>query len=166
MAKKGRNKDLKKVKIMLFFVLLAGIAMIQEQQANNIVQYTIQQPAEVRPGSAFRVDILFTIQSGWYIYAPTGANAAQGMIETNVTFSLPRGIVREGKMKLPDPHFKNGHEVYEGDSIMVSQALKIAPGLKPGPYEIEGTIIWQTCNSDICLPPVTDEIRILIDVKK
>lgn len=151
----------------LFFVLLSEIAMTQEQKSDNtVVQYSIQQPGEIRQGSAFEVGVLFRIQPGWYIYAPTGANAAQGMIETNVIFSLPRGIVRERKMKLPDPYFKNGHEVYEGDSIMISQVLKIAPDLKPGPYEIKGKITWQTCNSEICLPPQTDDIKIIIDVKK
>jgi DsbC/DsbD-like thiol-disulfide interchange protein len=167
MERREQNRPPMKVYATLVLVLLAGIAMTQDQRgSNSVVQYTIQQPDEVNLGSKFQIGIIFTVQPGWYIYAPTGVNAAQGMIETNVIFSLPRGIVREGKVKLPDPHFKNGHEVYEGDSIMVSQVLKIGPGFKPGPYEIQGKITWQTCNSDICLPPTTDEIRILIQVRK
>jgi DsbC/DsbD-like thiol-disulfide interchange protein len=154
-----------KERFTFFFVLLAGIALLQGR-APDVVHYTIQQPAEVKRGSTFEISVLFTVKPNWYIYAPTGINEAQGMIETNVVFSLPRGIVREGKMKLPDPHYKNGHQVYEGDSIMISQVLKIVPGLKPGPYEIEGKVTWQTCNSDMCLPPVTDAIRVCIQVKK
>jgi DsbC/DsbD-like thiol-disulfide interchange protein len=165
MVRRERNRISMKTIVTIFLVLLSWGAITRECD-NAIVQYSIQRPDKVRQGKKFAVGVLFTVKAGWYIYAPTGANADQGMIETNVTFSLPRGIVRAGKIKLPDSHFKNGHEVYEGDSIMVSQALKIAPGLTPGPYEIKGRVTWQTCSSDLCLPPVTDEIRILIDVKK
>jgi hypothetical protein len=156
-----------KAYMSVFFVLLAEIAMTQEQISDsNVVQYIIQQPGEVNRGTKFQIRVLFTVQYGWYIYAPTGINAAQGMIETNVIFSLPHGIVRDGKIKLPDPHFKNNHEVYEGDSIIVMRSLRTASDLKPGLYEINGKITWQTCNSEICLPPVTDEIKILVDIKK
>jgi DsbC/DsbD-like thiol-disulfide interchange protein len=164
MARSERNRISKTI-ITFFFVLLSGIALTRER-GDTIVRYSIQRPDEVRQGEKFAVGVLFMVKPGWYIYAPTGANASQGMIETSVRFSLPRGIVRAGKMKVPDPHFKNGHEVYEGDSIMVSQALKIAPGLTPGQYEIKGQVTWQTCNSDLCLPPITAEVVILIDVKK
>jgi hypothetical protein len=131
----------------------------------DIVKYVVEKPEGVKRGEQFQISVLFFVSPEWYIYAPTGNNAAQGMIETEVIFSLPHGIKRDGKMKMPEPVFKNGHEVYEGDAISMSQVLHVLPSSKSGVYEINGKVTWQTCNSSLCLPPVTDEVKIIVNVK-
>jgi hypothetical protein len=133
--------------------------------SDEVVQYIIVKPDEVQRGEEFQLSVQFSIKPEWYIYAPTGNNAAQGMIETSVVFALPKGFTRVGKIKLPEPLFKDGHEVYEGKDITMSQLLRATPDLKTGQYEIKGKITWQTCNSVICLAPVTEEISALVNIK-
>jgi hypothetical protein len=64
----------------------------------DIVKYVVEKPEGVKRGEQFQISVLFFVSPEWYIYAPTGNNAAQGMIETEVIFSLPHGIKRDGKM--------------------------------------------------------------------
>jgi hypothetical protein len=87
------------------------------------------------------------------------------MIETNLTLMLPKGIARTTKMKIPEPSFKNGHEVYEGDNVVMSQPLKVEKEAANGHYSIKGKVTVQSCNGDIYLPPVTEDICIKIMVK-
>lgn len=141
-----------------------GLAQVRFDR-ETIVQYTLQKPDEVQRGKDFQVGVLFSVQPEWYIYAPTGINAAQGMIETQVVLMLPPGLSRIGKMRLPETSFKNGHEIYEGKDIVMSQSIRAAQDMAPGTYEIKGRVTWQTCNSNICLPPVSKEITIMINVK-
>lgn len=153
-------------------ILFANLCLIliswnssQAQSKEGIVTFTVDKPSEVNRGDVFQIEVMFHVAPEWYIYAPTGLNAAQGMIETNVVFMLPKGIRRTGKMKLSEPVFKNGHEILEGDSIRMSQKLTVSESLKQGEYAIKGKVTWQTCNNDICLPPVTEEINAIIQVK-
>ena len=143
---------------LLFFIL--GSARAQEP-----VQYAIQKPGKVKRGEQFEIAVKFSILPGWYIYAPTGLNEAQGMIETNVVFDLPDGITRKGKIQMPEPHFLKGHEVYAGDSVAMTQPLKVSNALNPGRYIIKGKITWQTCSEEACLMPAREEVAILIEVK-
>jgi hypothetical protein len=128
------------------------------REREQIVKYSVSNPQHVKRGETFSVDVVFKIVPGWYIDAPTGVNAAQGMIETNVIYRLPEGLTRSGRPQLPEAMFKNGHEIYEGDSVVMRQSFKASETLKPGPYIIKGKITWQTCNNNICLPPVSEEI--------
>jgi hypothetical protein len=161
-----RNTGKQAMMLLLSLAIFFTYGLAQERRSpDDIVQYTIQKPGEVLRGKEFSMGILLFVQPNWYVYAPTGNNAAQGMIETNVTFVLPKGFSRMGRIQFPDPEFKNGHEVYGGDSIAMNQLIKPAADLKRGKYEIKGRITWQCCNTDICLPPVTDEVIIPITVK-
>jgi DsbC/DsbD-like thiol-disulfide interchange protein len=141
-----------------FFILINTNLYAQTREREQIVRYTVNNPLPVKRGETFKIDIVFRIVPGWYIYAPTGVNAAQGMIETNVIYRLPEGLSRAGRPELPTPMFKNGHEVYEGDGVVMTQTFKASADLKPGTYTIKGKITWQTCNNNICLPPVSEEI--------
>lgn len=139
-------------------ILLAGKGKTQEHATDDVVSFIIVKPDQIKNGKSFYIDVQFNIEPGWYIYAPTGANAAQGMIETKVVYKLPRGIKKESRMKIPDPLFKNGYQVYEGTNVVMRQALQTSQSLEPGNYQITGKITWQSCNSEICLQPVTEEI--------
>jgi hypothetical protein len=71
-------------------------------------------------------------------------------------------LTRAGKPKLPESQFKNGHEIYEGTNILMSQALKSS---KPGSFNVKARVTYQTCNDKICLPPRTDDLVISVIVK-
>jgi len=149
----------------LIATLFPAFFCLASSPRENVVQYTIEKPDTIQAGKEFQICVRFTISPEWYIYAPTGNNEAQGMIETRVIYTLPAGITRVGKMNLPPPVFKDGHEIYEGKDIAMVQKLQVAADTKKGQYLIKGKVIWQTCNSIICLPPVTEENNIVIDIK-
>jgi hypothetical protein len=148
--------------LFVFFSLM--ISFPGFSQSGSPVSYTIPERLEVKAGDSFTITAVFTVQPDWYIYAPTGGNAAQGMIETNIIFMLPPGITRVGRLQLPESHYKSGHEVYEGDSIVMGQQLLVGKDVKPGSYSLKSKVTYQTCNPSICLPPVTDEVTITIVV--
>lgn len=127
----------------------------------QLVTYTVQKPDEVEKGKLFNINILLSVEPDWYIYAPTGTNAAQGMIETKIVFTLPKGISRVGKMEVPEPLYKEGFEVLQGNIVM-HQAFKAA---KPGAYTITGKITYQSCSTDVCLLPVTEKFTTTLHIK-
>lgn len=156
---------MRKLRITIFglaLVLVLGKGNAQDVE-DGIVKYKVSPPSEVRVGSKFQIDVIFTVKPDWYIYAPNGLNAELGKIETKVVF-ISNGLPKTGVVKIPTPSIKDGHKVYEGDSIVMSQTFSAT--FKPGRYEIKGKITYQTCNSDICLPPVTEDIVAIVNVKK
>jgi hypothetical protein len=154
-----------RVAILYVFIILLKCGPLSAQTGSP-VSYAIPKRVEVTAGSSFTLTATFKVPEPWYVYAPTGDNAAQGMIETRIIFVLPQGISRLGKPQLPESRFKNGHEVYQGADIRIGQQFSLAKDLKPGEYSIKAKVTYQTCNGDICLPPQTDEVAITVVVKR
>ena len=153
--------------LWLFCMVLTcsyGYAQHNDTHA-DVVAYVIEKPGKVERGKKFQISVLFTTQPTWYIYAPTGNNTAQGMIESGVKFILPKGITRAGKMKIPKAIFKHGNEIYEGAGIRMTQEFVADASLKAGTYTIEAEVTWQTCNSEICLPPVKESSMATINIQ-
>lgn len=156
--------------ILYLFGLITSFVNVGAAQPDligvgKVVNCVLDVPDQVSANTLFEVKVLLDIHPEWYIYAPTGVNAAQGMIETTVKFLLPTGMVRVGKIKSPEPLYKDGHEVYKGKNVIMVQTLRISPSVKPGEYAVKGIITWQACSSQICLPPTTEEIVVLVNVR-
>ena len=118
-------------------------------------------PEKVRAGDATDLAVSFTMRPGWYIYAPTGRNAQQGMIETGVTFELPDGVLATGGRRLPLHHFKGSYDIYEGADRLWAQPVEAAA---PGRHEVVAKVTYQTCKVDLCLPPRTETLRTTLTV--
>jgi thiol-disulfide isomerase/thioredoxin len=151
------------ISILLSVEAICSLAA-QGNAEESPVSYLVTREISAMFGTSFEVNVTFSIQKEWYIYAPTGVNASRGKIETKVVFTPPSGISRSGKIQLPKPHYKNGYQAYEGDSITMSQKFQLSETIKPGQYEINVKVTYQTCNDEICLPPVTDEVKIIVRV--
>lgn len=144
------------------WMLWIGMAFFQQEEPAS---FKIVQPAPVKAGKEIIASVVFDMQDGWYIYAPTGNNTSQGMLETTLTLQLPKGFRLAGKLRMPQPYFKGPFEVFEGKNIKISQPLTTEAGLKPGTYEISGSILYQTCNSNVCLAPRTEDVKIVVQIK-
>lgn len=129
------------------------------EQAGGPVKYKLTAPASVSAGTEFDVTVTFDIDSNWHIYAPTGNNAAQGMIETKVKYDLPEGIKAVGSLYFPEG------EVLYGKGVEMVQTLQATKGLKAGKYTIKTKIGYQACNPQLCLPPVVEKITAIVEVK-
>lgn len=150
--------------INISLLLLMGMrsAAWAQESLEGPVNYKVQAPMAVHAGDQFSIAVIFNVQESWYIYAPTGNNTTQGMIETKASFELPEGITTVGQMQMPKPFFQGPHEVYKGNNIQLTQLLTTSSRLKPGTYEINGRIRYQACSSDVCFPPRTDKINVVI----
>jgi DsbC/DsbD-like thiol-disulfide interchange protein len=151
--------------LLALMVMQVGTAGEQAQPGGSAgemtgpVRYTFAAPKLVSAGKEFDVKVVFDMAAGWHIYAPTGRNAANGMIETTVKFDVPEGIETVGAVLFPEG------EVFYGKGIEMVQTLQAKDGVKSGKYSIDAKVRYQTCNADMCLPPVTETVSAVIEVK-
>lgn len=162
---KERANGAYRLAVALIFVFGSSPVAGDPQHADGPISYTVRAPDTVQRGKRFEVSVRFDIQEPWYIYAPTGKNAAQGMIESKVRFRLPEGITEAEALQLPRSRSKGSYEVYEGMGVTMSQALLASEGAQPGPHEIKVGIRYQVCKSEICLPPVIAEVGAAIHIE-
>lgn len=134
-----------------------------EGNGDGPVAFVVKATATMRPGSEGTVEVNFTFDEGWYGYAETSANIAGGWIPTKVDIVFPEGFEAVGKLQRPAAHFKAAAEVYDGKDVKFVQKfrLKLNGGHDKdiffGEYPIKVTVYYQTCNEEMCLPPVIEE---------
>ena len=125
--------------------------------------YQVLAPDTVSAGKEGEIHILFSVDSPWYIYAPTGVNVLDGMVETSVTFA-PTDEIQVANAIFPDAVRKGKYEVFEGEAIKIVQPIRVRPKVQHGTYRIRGVIEYQVCKFDVCLPPARDNVQALIVV--
>ena len=108
------------------------------------------------------IRISFDMRDGWYIYAPTGRNASEGMIETNAEIRLPPGMETVGDMNLPLHSFKGLFEIYSGGDVRWAQGIQADESVVPGAHLAETEVTYQTCKDDLCLPPRTELFQTVV----
>ena len=121
------------------------------------VQVSLRTQEAVKAGTEGSLFVEFDMQSNWYIYAPTGRNQRENMVETKVNLSFPNGIAPQGSIKLPIYRYKGAYDVYEGQDVVWEQPYAVGKDVGTGSYEICGRVTIQPCKEDLCLPPKTDE---------
>lgn len=138
-----------------------------EPTDNEVINYTVNYPKEVRPGEIFQVKVKFEIDKGWHIYAPTTVNTGQGMLVTNMGFKFPKRsfFALLGKLEMPVPTVEGLTQVFEGDDIELVQNIVVPSQIRKGEYDIECNLSYQTCNKDRCLPPMENTLHVKMNVK-
>ena len=129
------------------------------------VQFAMVPTTATSAGSTVELIVNVDVRKGWYIYAPTGRNEPNGMVETAISYDLPEGFEMAGDMILPPHHPKGMFEIYDGKDIKLTQPVKVSSSVKAGEYTINGQLRYQSCNKEICLPPRTEKIVATIVVK-
>ena len=132
-----------------------------QTDSDKPVELELIVPEKIDQGSSAEISLKIDIKDGWYIYAPTGKNADQGMKETKVSFTLPENLQELGTTKMPMHQFKGSYDVYRGSNINVVQSIGTEDST-PGEYKIESQVTYQTCNDDICLPPKTVQLSAVL----
>ena len=128
------------------------------------VQVSLSLADSFATGAKGEVAVNFSMSEGWYIYAPTGRNALNGMVETNVEFEFPDVFRADGAVHYPAYRYKDVYDVYM-ENTALSQAVVTASGAKPGTYEVSARVTFQVCKEDLCLPPRTESLTAAIDLK-
>ena len=158
------RKNAQLVICFLLFCVVQSKALKAQQEFDKPFTHTIKAPKTVSTGEQFLISVVFDMKKPWYIYAPTGNNAALGMIETKILYKLPKGISSQGNQALPEYQLDGPYEIYRGKGVTFSQNLKIDDNLAPGSYEIKTRIYYQMCNGEVCLPPKVRESSKYVDV--
>lgn len=125
------------------------------------VSYAINSPGAIKVGQDYSIEVSLNIEEGWYAYVKNETNMGLGFIPTQIKITLPAGFVSVDTLQSPVPSMKGGYEVYKGKQLRFVQKFKISDikHLKNGDsYPIKINLIYQTCNEELCLPPVEEEI--------
>lgn len=150
---------------MTALFIQASSVMAQPSASESPVTWSFQALTSLHPGGSFKVIMTLNIQQGWHIYAPTGDNESQGMIETKVKFRLPEGMTLKGDPRLPKAHRQGSFEIYEGNNIQWQWLVQSRAAVRSGEYIIHGEIRYQTCNHDVCFPPHTEPFSFKVKVQ-
>src|SRR5512132_2651501 len=114
-------------------------------------------PVHVPAGGSVRVPVQLTIADGWHINANPAAN--ENAIATEVSIAGAAGLAgtppaypapKVEKLSFdPDPLL-----VYDG-ATAIPVTVKAGAGAAGGAHVLKGTIRFQACNDQVCLPPAT-----------
>ncbi|HEY2294372.1 MAG TPA: thioredoxin family protein [Thermoanaerobaculia bacterium] len=114
------------------------------------------------PGAAARVAALVSIEHGWHVnsHKPTFEYLIPTVFDLELPAGWPQETVGYPKAKMKTFSFEpHPLAVYDGDVVVVA-SFQVPKGVKPGTYPLQGSLRYQACNDQQCLPPVTVEARI------
>ncbi|AYB31972.1 FG-GAP repeat domain-containing protein [Chryseolinea soli] len=125
------------------------------------VQVNVKAPGAVRSYQTDSIVVSFAVQEGWYLYADTKGNEAQGWIPTKMELTFPKGMEAIDPPVLPKSHYKGGSEIYNGNDIKFIQKFRLNDDARATAPElmVNVTIHYQTCNGERCLVPVTEQVE-------
>ncbi len=122
---------------------------------------------EFQLSEKIRVNVKASIQDGFHINANKVAD--EDLIPTSLKvesndFKLA-GVSWPGSKKYKFSFSETELDVYEG-SINIVVSLKANKNLKPGKYEVSGTLHYQACNDRACFAPKDIEFTVQLTMKE
>lgn len=135
---------------VLLVLLLTTLSYAQQY----VTLTATPQKKDFFPSENIRVNLKADVQGGYHI----NANQVNDPDLIPTTLQVDGGSLKVGKISWPGSHkFKFSFsetelDVYEG-SITIGINLKAPKDIKPGKYEITGTLNYQACNDRACFSP-------------
>jgi thiol:disulfide interchange protein len=118
------------------------------------------------PGAPARVAALVTIEHGWHVnsHKPSFEYLIPTVFDLDLPAGWPRETVRYPAAKMKTFSFEpHPLAVYDGDVVVVA-SFQVPKGVKPGAYPLQGSLRYQACNDQQCLPPVTAQARLELKI--
>jgi suppressor for copper-sensitivity B len=118
------------------------------------------------PGATAHLAALVTIVPGWHVNAhkPT----FEYLIPTEVTLTLPAGwpaaAISYPEPKLQKFAFEAEPLAVYDDQVTIAAELALPKGVAKGSYPVRASLSYQSCNDKQCLPPVTTEVKLDLQV--
>ncbi|MBI4180061.1 thioredoxin family protein [bacterium] len=147
---------------LLWSVLSAGAAQVPAE----VVKFLSPPSVTGAPGSAVSVAVPARIADGWHINSDKPIQ--EYLLPTTLTFEAQEGFVI-GEVQYPPAVQKA--VALEGapvalwmGQISFRAQVDIAPSVPPGLRELRGSLRYQACDDEKCLPPRTAEIRVPVTV--
>ena len=112
------------------------------------------------------IRVKFKMDSGWYLYADTKHNRESGYVPTTIEFVSCEGAKESGKVSTPEMFNPEGVAKYQGKELLFEQVFRIGRKyFEEKNKRVDVKVTYQTCNKDMCLPPVTIEKRLEFEFK-
>ena len=127
-------------------------------------QAVLKAPDVVHLDHESSLTAVLYLDEPWYVYAPTGINAAQGLIELEVELEPVDGFTFASPV-YPTPVSYDTFEVLFGPTIEIKQPLRVERYAPAGAYTIHAGLTFQSCDGSICLPPQTVPLSVMIELK-
>jgi len=110
-------------------------------------------------------DLVLTanLQKGWFIYSQY-LESEDGPVPTSIELLTP-SIELLGKAT-EDGHKKEGHDpIFDMNLVKYSQQVKFIQRIKvtPGIKQIDGEVMFMTCDDNMCLPPTATPFAIILE---
>ncbi|MDB5107490.1 MAG: AhpC/TSA family protein [Candidatus Binatus sp.] len=121
--------------------------------ADDVIATVTLSADRTVPGQQIGFIVEIEIGAGWHIY---GQPLPENYVATAISFETD--VIAEQTMDFPKAtpvEFKSLGEtlpVYSG-KIRAAGTILMKPGIKPGNYELKGTLTFQECNDEICKLP-------------
>ncbi len=127
------------------------------------VNFEVIVPESFEPGGMFEIEIVFTLEEGWYIYSPAlPADNPYGMAPLSVEFKLPRFFYTFDVLLTPEPRMKGLMPVFDTQTVRIRQKIDAPSYLRESAYPFTCTVRYQACNPEMCKGVVEETIEFKI----
>ena len=141
-------------KLMLIGLFL-GTFINGQNDFENAVKYSLNLDRdEVHSGEVVTLSAKLKIAKDFYVYSthPEKSLSPSYIEWEDSSFFSNVGILQEPSSKTKyDPMFKMDIG-YHTSQVQFRQDLKINENVKPGPYTLNGTFVYQACDPTKCIP--------------
>lgn len=153
----------KTVSSVLFLLIISTLSFSQQY----VTVSASSTKKEFLPSENIRVNIKADVQSGYHINANQVSD--EDLIPTTIT--VDAGELKLSKVSWPSSHkykfsfSETELDVYEG-SLNIGLNLKAPKNIKPGKYEVSGSINYQACNDRACFAPKDAPFTVTVTIKE
>lgn len=153
----------KTVGSVLLVLLLTTLSYAQQY----VTVTAAPQKKDFYPSENIRINVKADVQGGYHI----NANSVSDPDLIPTTLTVDGGSLKVGKISWPGSHkFKFSFsetelDVYEG-SITIGVNLKAPKDIKPGKYDVTGTLNYQACNDRACFAPKDAPFTVTLVIKE
>jgi thiol:disulfide interchange protein DsbD len=163
---------MKPVPLILLASLILAIAAapgLAQEKSLNPVTWSIKVVSTAPAGAALTAEVTAKIEDGWHLYSLTPIE--NGPRPTRILLPTAQAYELAGKIEAPepfagtDPNFGIEVEYYE-ELVSFKLPLKRRVGQgdsNPSSDKLVVEARYQTCTSQICLPPKT--VKLEVEVK-
>ena len=156
-------------KVCWIFLSPLLFAALGHAQSNNVLSVAPLDRVTAKPGGIADARVVMQLRSGYHTNsnAPSDEFAIPFKVSwTPAPLESPEIVYPKAKME-KYRYTETPIPVFTGDFTVLTH-FKVPVTAKPGPLKVAGKVRYQACSdvSGICLPPVTIEVSLPVDVVK
>jgi thiol:disulfide interchange protein DsbD len=145
---------------------LVAPALVSQENYQAVSAKSLVSRDAVRPGETFKAAVILKIMAGYHIndnapldefLIPTALT-----IDDNPDFEVVEILYPKGR-RARFAYSEAELVVYEGE-VVLGALLKAKAGVPAGTKSLKGTLSYQACNNESCLPPKELPVEIVVPI--